>query len=156
MANFYANGDINSTERGSGARANGGKVSFSIVPLHLLAGCARVLMGGKLKYAQWNWAKGMDYADTYDSLMRHLFKWWYMREDYDTETMEHHLDHALANILFLKHYVMTHKEGDDRPGAELTGFPIGLDEFNTPFDEEAYLERNPAIKKMLEDREVKK
>ncbi len=156
MANFYTNGDINSVKRGSGARANGGKVSFSSVPLHLLAGCARVLMGGQVKYAQWNWAKGMDFANTYDSLMRHLFKWWYLREDYDTESLEHHLDHALANLLFLKHYVLTHKEGDDRPNAELTQFPSEAEDFNKPFDREAYLDNNPEIRKLLEDREANK
>lgn len=134
-------GDINSTEKGSGARANKGKVSFSLVPLHLLAGVARIFMGGKLKYAEWNWAKGTDFATTFDSLMRHLIKWFFLAEDYDEEAGEHHLDLAMCNLLMLRHYVDTYKEGDNRPPA-FTYFSESIDNFNKLFDEEAYLTRN--------------
>jgi hypothetical protein len=108
-------GDLNSTEKGTGARKSGGKVAFSLLPLHLLAGCARVLMFGRVKYDEWNWAKGMPWSECFNCTLRHLLKWWYLGEDNDPETGEHHLDHVLCNILFLRHYVMTYQEGDDRP-----------------------------------------
>ena len=145
---FYAEGDVDSTEKGTGARANRGKVSMSQVPLHLLAGTARVFMGGKLKYALWNWAKGMDWSICYDCTMRHLEKWWYIGEDNDKESGEHHLDHAIANLLMLRHFLVAYKEGDDRPPA-FTGFADALDDFNTCFNEAAYLERNPEIKALI-------
>jgi hypothetical protein len=113
--NEVAVGDLNSTEKGTGARRNGGKVAFSLIPLHLLAGCARVLMFGAKKYAPFNWSKGMPYSTCFDCTLRHLFKWWYLREETDEETGEHHLDHVLCNILFLRHYTVEYKEGDDRP-----------------------------------------
>lgn len=72
--NPYAAGDIKSTKRGSGARVNRGKVALSLVPLHLLAGTGRVFMYGKLKYAEWNWAKGMKWSIPMDCLLRHSFK----------------------------------------------------------------------------------
>ena len=139
----YAEGDVNSVERGSGARANKGKVSFSLIPFHLLSGVARVLMGGKLKYAPWNWAKGMKWSTAMDCTYRHLFKYWYCREDNDAESGEHHLDHAICNLLMLKHFSKTYNAGDDRPDLDVTCFDEWLEDVNTPFDEEEYLKRNP-------------
>ncbi len=146
--NYYAEGDINSQKRGSGARANHGKCALSLVPLHLFAGAARVFMAGKLKYAEWNWAKAMRWSTCFDCLLRHLFKWFYCREENDEESGEHHLDHAIANLLMLRHYHIAYKAGDDRPPA-FTGFANALEDFNTCFDETAYLNRNPEIAALI-------
>ncbi len=147
----FAVGDVHSRERGSGARANSGKVSFSALPLHLLAGTARVLMGGKLKYAPWNWAKGMPWSVCYDCTMRHMMRWWYLGEEKDAESGEHHLDHAICNLLMLRHYIITHKKGDDRPDLDVTAFGECMDDFSQSFSVEDYLDRNPAIREKLDD-----
>ncbi len=139
--NEVATGDLASIEKGSGARRNGGKVEFSLIPLHLMAGVARVLMFGKMKYKEWNWAKGIGYSCTFDCALRHLTKWFYCREECDPETGEHHLDHAIANLLFLRHYSLTHPAGDDRPPT-YTDFHEWLGDINTPFDIEAAKERS--------------
>jgi len=141
----FAVGDVNSKERGTGARANTGKISFSLVPIHLLAGAARVFMGGLLKYSAFNWARGMAWSVCYDSYMRHWIKWWWMGEDFDTESGEHHLDHCIANLLFLRHYVDSYPEGDDRPCQDLTEFRQSFDHFVKTFDRDEYLQRNPEI-----------
>ena len=146
---FHAVGDVNSHAKGSGARANLGKVSFSLIPFHLMAGVARVFTGGKLKYAEWNWAKGMQWSVCFDCVFRHLLKWWYLGEDIDPESGEHHLDHVLANIFMLKHYTKTYTEGDDRP-PEFTCFSEWMEDVQQKFDEQAYLERNPDIKAFVE------
>jgi hypothetical protein len=130
-------GDLNSTAPGSGARRNSGKVSISLLPLHLLGGCARVLMGGVIKYREWNWARGMKWSVCFDCTMRHLIKWWYLGEDIDKESGEHHLDHVMANLFFLRHYVTNHKDGDDRPPKHAM-FAGSLEDFNKPFDENDY------------------
>ena len=135
-------GDLNSDAKGSGARKSGGKVKFSLIPLHLLAGVARVLMAGIIKYAHWNWAKGMDWDECYDCTMRHMFKFWYLREDLDQETMEHHIDHAMCNLLFLRHYVMMYPEGDTRPPVSAMFGEEELEFLMTMFDEKAYRKRN--------------
>lgn len=137
-------GDLNSNAKGSGARANSGKVAFSQIPLHLLMGVAHVLRCGMYKYASWNWSKGMAWSVCFDCLIRHLFKWWYMGEELDEETGQHHLDHAMCNLMFLRHYTLSYQEGDDRPPA-YTGFPDELAWFNTTFDEDDFFRRNPKI-----------
>jgi hypothetical protein len=149
---FYAEGDIESSARGTGARANSGKVSLSLLPLHLLAGTARVLMGGTVKYAAWNWAKGMNWSTCMDCLLRHLFKWWYCGEDIDPESGEHHLDHVFCNLFFLRHYADTHPDGDDRPPKDVAHFDESLGNLSVLFKEEAFLERNPDIRKIVEER----
>ena len=150
--NFYSEGDVNSAAKGTAARANLGKVSFALMPFHLLAGATRVLMAGTLKYVHWNWTKGMKWSICFDCACRHLFKWWFLGEDFDPETGEHHLDYVLCNVLFLKHYTKAYTDGDDRPPDDLTGFAGWLDDFQTTFDEEAFLERNPDIKALVEAR----
>lgn len=145
-------GDIGSKERGSGARANRGKVSMSIVPLHLLAGTARIFMGGTMKYAKFNWAKGMDWSTCVDCIHRHMNKWWYMGEENDPESGEHHIDHMICNLLMLRHYIISYKEGDDRPETDVAHFEEAFDFFNENFDEEAYLDRNPAVRDKLNER----
>lgn len=135
-----AQGDVNSTAKGSGARRNGGKIALSLVPFHLLAGCCRVFMGGKIKYAAWNWAKGMAWSACFDCTMRHLFKWWFLGEDIDKESGEHHLDHVFCNLFMLRHYVDNYKEGDDRPPA-YSEFAGSMEDFLKMFDEEDFKER---------------
>jgi len=149
---FYAEGDINSSAKGSGARANRGKVCLSLVPLHLFAGAARVFMAGVLKYAEWNWTKGMKWSTPMDCLLRHLFKWWYFGEECDPETGEHHLDYAICNLVMLRHYVKAYPEGDDRPPCDLTGFATAWEDFIKCFDETDFLARNPEIRAIVEER----
>lgn len=145
----YVVGDINSTEKGSGARANAGKISFSLLPLHLFAGAIRVLMAGILKYDEWNWAKGMKWSVPMDCILRHLTKWWWLGEDNDPETGEHHLDYVICNLIMLKHYLTSFQEGDDRPNSELTRFPDAWENFTKLFDEEDFFNRNPEIRERV-------
>ena len=140
MGDKVAVGDLDSNKKGSGARKNSGKVSFSLVPFHLLAGCARVFMGGKLKYKEWNWAKGMPWSTCFDCMMRHLFRWYFLREDIDPESGEHHLDHVFCNLFMLRHYVDNYRDGDDRPPAYVE-FEGSTDDFMRLFDEEDFLSR---------------
>jgi hypothetical protein len=128
-------GDLNSNERGTCARTNGGKIKFSSLPLNLLAGTARVLMFGAKKYAPWNWAKGGDWSTPFDCTMRHLIKFWYFGESHDKESGLHHIDHAICNLLFLRHCIDTWGSGDDRPPQESTGFHFTLDEFNEKMED---------------------
>lgn len=139
MSDRVTVGDLNSNARGSGARKNGGKVDFSLVPLHLLAGVARIMAGGTIKYNAYNWCSGMKYSVCFACTMRHLFKWFYLHEENDYESGESHLSHAIANILFLIHYSQNYTEGDDRPpeSAMFSG-----EDFDIKFDEDAYRERN--------------
>lgn len=107
-------GDVRSDAKGSGARFNGGKPDYSLIPLSTMEDEARVWMYGKSKYAAWNWAKGMPWSAPYSSLMRHLAAW-QKGEDLDSETGLPHLAHAMCNLRMLALYSKTYQEGDDRP-----------------------------------------
>ena len=144
-------GDLSSDKKGSGARANRGKIAFSLFPMHLLAGAVRIFMGGSMKYAQWNWAKGMPHSSCVDCFLRHFNKYWYLGEDIDEESGEHHLDHMICNLIMLRHSIIAFKEGDDRPPKAITHFDEAWDFATGDFDEEAYLERNPAVRKKLDE-----
>jgi len=150
----YAEGDVNSDAPGSGARANLGKIDLTLVPMLLLGGVTRVFMGGCLKYKDWNWAKGMKWGSAMACTLRHLFKWWYLNEDIDPESGEHHLDHVLANVFMLKHYTKAYTEGDNRP-PQSAMFEVWIKDFCETFDEEAYLDRNPEIREIVEERRAK-
>ena len=95
-------------------RYNTGKPDYSLIPLHLLEGAVRVMASGAEKYSAWNWAKGMPWSTPYACAMRHIAAW-YKGETNDSETGENHIDHAICNLLMLKHFADSYKEGDDRP-----------------------------------------
>lgn len=107
-------GDINSTEKGTGARYNDGKPDFSLIPLALLEGEARVWEYGAKKYSRNNWMRGMQWSVPLACILRHLAKW-QAGEDLDQETGESHLDHISCNVRMLSLYAKTYPEGDDRP-----------------------------------------
>lgn len=111
-------GDVNSQEKGSGARFNGGKPDLSLIPLATLEDEARVWMYGKQKYAAWNWAKGMPWSVPLACALRHLSAW-QRGEDVDEESGMPHLAHVMCNIRMLTLYTKTYPEGDDRPPKDL-------------------------------------
>ena len=154
-------GDINSTEKGSGARFNTGKAPFELIPLTLVADyyspdfkarevryalyalrslgvwqetghthnllaslrhlgdegwleCAQVFAYGKLKYAEWNWAKGMAWSIPMACAARHLIAI-IEGEQNDPESGLPHRGHVFCNIVMLLTYAKVFPEGDDRP-----------------------------------------
>ena len=106
-------GDINSTERGTGARYNTGKPDYSLIPLSSMADAARVLEYGAAKYNKHNWMKGMPHSVPYACMMRHLAAW-QAGEDMDDESGLPHLAHAMCNLVMLIEFQTTYPEGDDR------------------------------------------
>jgi hypothetical protein len=111
---FAGVGDVNSTEKGSGARYNAGKPDMSLIPLWTLAGEAEVWEYGKRKYAAWNWAKGMPWSIPIACILRHLAAF-QRGEENDPESGKPHIDHIMCNARMLKLYSKVYPEGDDRP-----------------------------------------
>lgn len=107
-------GDVNSNERGSGARYNSNKPDLSLIPLCTLEDEARVWMYGRQKYAAWNWAKGMDWSIPLACALRHLSAW-QRGEENDPESGLPHIAHAMCNLRMITLYSKTYPEGDDRP-----------------------------------------
>lgn len=169
-------GDVNSTERGSGARYNDGKPDLSLIPLALIAAtvppgpaedsaqrneqnavrhalgqlaffqttgwvpaldtaltilspywedCARVFDYGKQKkYAAWNWAKGMAWSIPLACAGRHALA--ILRgesidnpEEPNNGSGLRHIGHFMCNVVMLRTFVETFKEGNDLPPPSL-------------------------------------
>ncbi|MDE2102744.1 MAG: hypothetical protein KGL39_36200 [Patescibacteria group bacterium] len=111
-------GDVNSSERGSGARYNDGKADLSLIPMETLYDEARVWMYGEKKYARWNWMKGMDWSIPFACLMRHMAAW-QRGEELDPESGLPHLAHAMCNLRMLTFYAEHYPEGDNRVPKEI-------------------------------------
>lgn len=150
-------GDVTSTERGSGARYNDGKIPLELVPLKLLAEqllrdgrhdpavhalmhlgawqargaksflfealsvlgaegwreCAQVFDYGRRKYAEFNWAKGMQWSVPLACAARHLMAM-LDGEKLDPESGLPHRGHVFCNVCMLLTFEQTYPEGDDR------------------------------------------
>lgn len=76
--------------------------------------CAAVFDYGRRKYAEWNWAKGMQWSVPLACAARHLLKM-IDHEEIDAESGHPHRGHFLCNLVMLLTYVRTYTEGDDRP-----------------------------------------
>lgn len=80
--------------------------------------CARVFDYGRAKYAEWNWAKGMNWSIPFACAMRHLEK--IAQGQYvDSESHLPHRGHVFCNIVMLLQFSRTFEEGDNRPAAGL-------------------------------------
>jgi hypothetical protein len=87
-----------------GRKDDQGKARLDLIPVKPLLGLAEVLSHGADKYGQDNWRHVKDARRRYYSAaLRHLFAWW-DGELIDEESGLPHLDHVLANIVFLREY----------------------------------------------------
>lgn len=107
-------GNVNSSERGTGARFNDGKPAFDLLPLFVLTPALEVLDYGRRKYAAWNWCKGQPYSVVMASMLRHLSAF-QAGEDTDPESGLSHVGHILCNALFLSFMWLRCRDMDDRP-----------------------------------------
>lgn len=98
---------------GAGVKFDQGKLQWNLLPMKSLRGAVRVMMKGAVKYAPWNWRKGMPWSQPYNALQRHLDAWM-EGEDLDPDSGENHLDHAICELLFLRMFVIERPGNDDR------------------------------------------
>jgi len=75
---------------------------------------------GADKYDDRNWEKGYAWSLSMGALMRHLAAFW-QGEDYDMETLSHHLQAVVFHALGLATFVNRNIGTDDRPGNVPTG-----------------------------------
>ncbi len=100
-------------KKDKGLRYNAGKPRPALISPWAAEGLAKVLLVGSQKYALWNWAKGLSWVETIDSLERHLiaFK---KGEEIDPDTGLPHIDLLMANAMFLSHFQKLNSGTDDR------------------------------------------
>ena len=82
-----------------------GALPYDLIPFQEITDAyARVAEVGAVKYAPWNWSKGLSRVQLLGSLLRHAFA--YLRgEERDRETGLLHTDHILWNAAALAHNV---------------------------------------------------
>lgn len=92
-----------------------GTLPYDLIPYQEMTDAfARVAEFGAVKYAPWNWSKGLARVQLLGSLLRHAFA--YLRgEDRDKETGLLHTDHILWNAAVLSHNVHWSLEDGRRP-----------------------------------------
>jgi hypothetical protein len=96
----------------------GTKHSADKPPLHLinraaLEAEARVLAFGARKYAEWNWSKGLKWADVARAAIGHLYAF-LDGEDLDPESGLPHVAHARTEAGFLLEFIARGTGTDDR------------------------------------------
>jgi hypothetical protein len=99
-----------------GHKCDAGKLAWDLFPFDAAEGAVRVLMYGARKYAphQWRTGGGIGCTRAVAAAIRHIAAW-LRGEDADPESGEHHLDHAIVELLFAKDAIVRgpHK-GDTR------------------------------------------
>ncbi|WNH52451.1 dATP/dGTP diphosphohydrolase domain-containing protein [Stenotrophomonas oahuensis] len=80
--------------------------------------CAKVFDYGRKKYAEWNWAKGMDWNIPLACAARHALQY-IDGEATDAESGESHIGHMMCNLVMLRTFVDSWPSGDNLPDPEL-------------------------------------
>ena len=69
---------------------------------------------GEIKYAKFNWMKGMPWSEVVNSAARHIMAV-QDGEYYDRESLLPHIAHLACNATMLVHYTLHYPEGNDLP-----------------------------------------
>ncbi len=80
---------------------------------------AKVFDYGRRKYAEWNWAKGMDWNIPVACAARHALKVLAEDELLDEESGESHIGHMLCNLVMLKTFAKSWPSGNNLPDPNL-------------------------------------
>lgn len=97
-----------------GVKYDDNKRRWDLFPWSSAEEIVKVLEFGAKKYGDHNWRKGMSWSRLFAATCRHLFAWWWGKEDVDPESGLSHLAHAGCCILFALDYVLTKKGTDNR------------------------------------------
>lgn len=76
--------------------------------------CAKVFSYGALKYAEWNWVKGMQWSIPLGCIGRHSLAV-LEGQSLDPESGLKHVGHIMCNLVMLKAYITGYPEGNDLP-----------------------------------------
>lgn len=101
----------------AGAKFDGEKIRWDLMPDDALEETAKVYTLGASKYEDRNWEKGISYMRIVAALKRHLNAW-VRGEKYDSDNGQPHLASVVWNGLTLLSYELRNMiEFDDRPRA---------------------------------------
>lgn len=96
-----------------GIKYDQGKPRLDLIPYEALEGLGEVLAYGAKKYAEANWAKGIEYNRLIAAALRHLNQF-NSGIDTDAESNLSHISHALCNLAFLSYMIKNRPDLDNR------------------------------------------
>jgi hypothetical protein len=103
-------------DENSATKFDGGKPQLSLIPQLALLEVGKSFTYGAIKYAKWNYSKGMEYTRYTDAALRHINQ--ALRgNDIDEESGENklmHLANAIASLMMCLDNQLTNKVTDDR------------------------------------------
>lgn len=109
-----------------GLKYDGEKPRWDLLPMGALEEVVKVYTFGVKKYEAWNWRKGIAYSRCFAAIMRHLFVWWWKREEKDAESGCHPLSAVVFYCLNLMQYELDQAQGlDDRPAVPVAEQAVG-------------------------------
>jgi len=88
---------------GKGIKFDSEKNRLDLIPPEAIEELGKILTHGAKKYSDRNWELGMDWGRVFGATQRHLWAFW-KGEDYDKDSKELHLSHALCCLAFLVTY----------------------------------------------------
>jgi hypothetical protein len=88
-----------------GVKFDDEKERFDLIPPAVLLEIADLYRVGANKYEDRNWERGMRFGRVFSAMMRHAWKWW-LGEEHDSETGQHHLISVAWNAISLRHYLI--------------------------------------------------
>jgi len=94
-------------------KKDAGKLRMALIPPYPLMLVAEAFTVGSRKYGDSNWEKGLAYSRCLDAAIRHISRW-QAGEQLDPEDGQHHLGAAIANLMMLIQFEVTHPAFDDR------------------------------------------
>lgn len=110
------NTEVRVTDPNTGGQKGDKLARFDLIPSEALWQVAELYGAGARKYADRNWERGYAWHLSYAALLRHANLFW-MGEDYDPETLCHHLASVVFHAFALMTFRTTHPGLDDRPPA---------------------------------------
>lgn len=102
-----------------GVKYDQGKAKMELLSPEALVGLAQVMTFGATKYGGRNWEQGLVYSRVIGAILRHTMSIM-QGVDKDEESGLLHVDHLMANAMFLSHFMHKGmgKEFDDRSNSE--------------------------------------
>jgi hypothetical protein len=96
-----------------GKKFDNEKPPITIIPKEAIYEMAKAFQYGAGKYGRNNFKGGIEFTRLADATMRHLLEF-INGEDFDKESSNNHLGHALASLAMLAYMYHNKKEMDDR------------------------------------------
>lgn len=97
----------------SGAKYDGGKARYDLIPPEALDALAELYSLGAKKYGDRNWEEGFKWGRLFAAMCRHAFAWW-RGEKYDQVDGQSHLIAVAWNAFALYTFELRNLGEDDR------------------------------------------